>query len=1389
MTESQAVYNKLYVNSPQFESIMRENDANKSKTFALDLIPSNSVNKYNVKQILAKKKTSQDFRKKFEYSNPAKLYNELVQDSRGSLMTNISVQSKVSDFYIDKFDSNLDAIYKYSPEFYVKTFYTKIAGERTINADNFHAYEKYIYLLALIVYVNGNREKLRGELSNEAETIITWCQLRDDSSLAWILEGPNESYETPKNFIERYNSLIASAYSKETIIEQQKMSKMGMMYSSIEDFKYQSAKRPNVFDKTLDLARQYFIIIRDETHLLTELDETNNVIYDAKYIDLGEVNKNTTVAQYNTIRVDENVYIAPPSKIDFKSLQQLFTTFNSIAVQELSFAYEIYNVDLSRYATVYLVFPDVHTAEHTIIGEIPRGPLYIAGKFTNDRTRRRLIFKPNEEMTTFDGSQTTVKSFRFYITNTLENKNSIIGNLLTLDFIKPQIYNHLLKTSLNSAAIYDANTILNIRSDLIDFKLPTSLNDINVDLLNSFIDKLEFKPALLRELDLSELYDSYKQLQRQVAQNIDTSIYNSAESLITSNGGGAYVQLRVIDTQFKRLMEITRRLNSLFYHRKLVRSSIDAQALYRTALQYSEHVNYQNVIRDIATVADFESARAFFHKLCLYSVNELANSRDEYLDLFEKLISLIVRSLVYLPIPIEIQIDVFKGGRIDGLKFRVHENLQACASPNSRNQITNLEVSAITRDPINHRLTYMPSVDETIRNRSPLVHSLTFVPDNEGIQDYDFISDEENDIVTMRLFDEAKLEDSNSNPIVTVCYSQSQKAIQRLSSNILNVNEIHPIRLFNTGYRLKRAVSKDEDGRVYLTGGYENVDLEDVNAGDFVFMNLTEYTSQIPVISYKNSIESLDIIKYIPIELIDVPYLNFNLLRYARDSFEFTIDSNRNLSLITDSNRAQIEAGLYNAQIEFDDESIGLLAYNHKFEVSSDTFKLIFDLDENLKVAKIEFFYFIVNVVVFNTSFVIDLLKYSCASNGNEIAAHIKSFEFNENSLGPLFINDNRYRAYRTNENMLQRYWNSESLDASMLINRIPVEGSVINQITKIITANERTIIYTYETGAHGEITKQFYKLFSITPNVFILDNTIAASLASDKSIADKHVFVRSTIESKFSTEFTTPQVIVSKTRLTLNSENTNSLLSEIQLDVYTKSNLIYRIDLIAVNKTLRIDGQFESNEYYSFNMNLFNNLLHGQGSLTLNFENEDGVAIKGASVFISEDTLLEFYRESSTLSNDNVITIAHSHVFRNINEQTTKLTTDTLLHSLELDFNYNFNRIMPVFKYYQNNIDSKLFTNDGNIEMTINKTTDFASNRRARIQKYKLLNNDNKSDMNLAETIPYENRYVVEDINNKLIVTEVKNEIANDSNAIVAESGSLTFNNNDLLYLSLNMK
>lgn len=1395
MTESQAAYNKLYVNSPQFatlapgsdsrgqqfESIVRENDANKTKTLARDLIPTNNINKHNVKQILAKKKLAQDFRATFNYSNPVKLYNELVQDSRGSLLANIQVQSKVSDFYAEKFDSNLDAIYRYSPAFYAKTFYTKLSGEKTINADNFHAYEKYIYLLALIVYVNGNRERLRGELSNEAEAIISWCQLRDDSSLAWILAGPNESYDAPKDFIERYNSLISTAYNVNTIVEQQKMSKMGMMYSSIEDFRYQSSKRPNVFDKTLDLARQYFIIIRDETHLITELDDTNNVIYDAKYIDLGEVNKNTTVAQYNSIKVDENVYTMPPSKIDFKALQQLFTTFNSIAVQELTFAYEIYNVDLSRYATVYLVFPDVHTAEHTIIGEIPRGPLYIAGKFTNDRSRRRLIFKPNEKMTTFDGSQTTVKSFRFYITNTLENKNSIIGNLLTLDFIKPQIYNHLLKTSLNTAAIYDANTILNIRSDLIDFKLPSSLNDVNIDFLSSFIDKLEFKPALLKEIDISELYDRYKQLQRQLAQNIDTSIYNSAESLITSNGGGAYVQLRVLDTQFKRLMEITRRLNSLFYHRKLVRSSLDSSSLYRSALQYSEHLNYQNVIRDIATVADFEAARAFFHKLCMYSVNELADTRDEYLDIFEKLISLIVRSLVYLPIPIEIQIDVFKGGRIDGMKFSIHENLQANASPNSRTLITHLESATSNRgSPIIHRSAYTPGslLSETIVNRSPLVHSLTFVPDNEGIQDYDFISDAENDIVTMRLFAEDELSDSNSNPITTVCFSSAQRAIQRLSSNIVNVNEIHPIRLFNTGYRLRRSISKDERGRVYLTGGSEIIDLKDVNADDYVFMNLSEYITQIPIISFKNSTESLSIIKYIPIELIDVPYVSFDLLRYESAAFEFTVDSNRYLSLITDENRAQIQSGLYNVQIN---ESISLVAYNSKLEISSSTFKLVFDLDENLKVTKIEFFYFIVNGHTFDTQFIIDLLKYSCASNGIECAAAQKPLSSVLNSDAelpqPLFSDDNRYRAYRTYENMIQRYWNSDSLDASILINPIPIESSEREfNNTAVITSNERTIIYTYESGAHGEITKRFYKLFAITPNGYILDN----------EIANKRVFVRSCFEKKYSSELTEPTLITTKTRLTLNSTSSSIIetLSSVQLDIYYSSieKLIYRVDLITANKTLRIDGQFESGEYYSFNMNLINEQLHGQGALTLVFElNDEGCLLESATVFISENSLIEFY--------DGTKARMRSFIYRNINEQSTSLTSSDMLHSLELDFEYSFNRIMPIFKYYQNNIDSRLFANDGNIEMTINKSTDFASNRRARIQKYKLLTGDNKAEMNIADTIPYENRYVVEDINNKLIVTEVKNEFADDSNAIIAESGSLTFNNNDLLYLSLNVK
>lgn len=1372
MTQSQAVYDKLYVNSPQFEGIVRENNSNKSKTFAPDIVPSNSINKYTVKQILDKKKSSKNFRNEFPFREPNIIYNEIVNDSRNSLMTNISIQDRVNNFFVDKFEGNLEALYKYSPGFFASNFYTKVAGQKSVDADKFHAYEKYIYLLALIVYVNANRDKLRGELSNEAESIIAWAQLRDDSSLSWILEGPNDSYDMPKDFIERYNGLIASTNSTDAIVEQQKMSKMGLMYSSIENFKYQASKRPNVFDKTLDLARQYYIIIRDETHLLTELDETNNVVFDAKYVDLGEVSKNTTVAQYNEIKVDQNTYLSPPSRISFKSLQQLFTTFNSIAVQELSFAYEVYGVDLSRYSTVYLVFPDVHTSEHTIIGEIPRGTLYIAGKFTKDIERRRLFFTPNEEMTTFDGSQTVVKSFRFYITNSLEEKNSIIGNTLTLDFNKNEIYNHLLKTNLSAAAIYDANTTLNVRSDLIDFALPMSIDEMHSVQLKSFISHLEFIPLLLKELDLDSLYTRYMQLRADIASNIDMGIRDAtAESLISSSAGSQYIKMRKLDEEFKRLMDITRRLNTLFYYRKLVRTNgLNSNELYRVAIRYSDNINYQNWIKSILSVSDFDSARGFFHSLCMMRINELVDGSTifgegalgilAYLELFEKLIVLIIKPFIYLPLNIEMKVDVFKGGRIDGMKFQIDDG--------------HIET--------NHILTSLTS------------HKLTFVQDNEGVENYDYMSDEENDIVTIRLFDE-------NSPQITLCYSPSMHVIQRLATNVTNINQIQPIRLFNTGYVLKRAISKDKYGYTYLSGGTESINVDEID-DSFIFANLTEFTNQIPITTLKNSEVRINAMRYLPVELISNPLVSFNIFRFLSYTLNFTIDIHRNLSLLTNEIKAAILGGNYMANVgpfTIEITTQNILGNNVQYAgVYSDTCRIGFALDDNLLVTRIDYYYFKISDDVslggVNDKYpylIIDILKYSSSTrDGNEIASHIERLRVDENTVAPLFVNDNKYRAYRTNDNMIQKYWNDETLEASILINPLPIDVQAnnvegINGINTIIS-NERNIIYTIDKN-----TKTFYHVFSIiaSPAMFLLNNELTR---------DKHVFVRSTIERCFDSDISEPkEITTNKITLTLKNLDASFIthINEMNLDIYIDKNalLIHRCVLRVQGDSLIIDGCFESGTYYTFNMNLLNSQLHGQGALTLiySIDEENGTAfISAANVFISENTLIEFFIEDGIIKRK-----TYPCIYRNYNIQSTKLIEASTLQggitalSLYMDFDFSYSRIMPVFKYYQNNLLSKLYTKDGDVEMSIDKTADFASNRKVRIQKYKLLTQANKNDMSIADTIPYENRYVVEDVNNKLIITEVKNEFVNDSNAIEPDSASLTFNNNDLLYLSLNVK
>ena len=119
------LFDQYYVNSPNFPPLIREKK-DVVRNIDQSLLPS-------------KKKQVQKF--KFVYTKPSDVYEEIVKDSRSSLVSNKVLMKHTNVFYNDKLNTNLTAVY----DFDVKLF------EDLEQNDNFHLYEKYIYLISMII--------------------------------------------------------------------------------------------------------------------------------------------------------------------------------------------------------------------------------------------------------------------------------------------------------------------------------------------------------------------------------------------------------------------------------------------------------------------------------------------------------------------------------------------------------------------------------------------------------------------------------------------------------------------------------------------------------------------------------------------------------------------------------------------------------------------------------------------------------------------------------------------------------------------------------------------------------------------------------------------------------------------------------------------------------------------------------------------------------------------------------------------------------------------------------------------------------------------------------------------------------------------------------------
>ena len=142
---------------------------------------------------------------------------------------------------------------------------------------------------------------------------------------------------------------------------------------------------------------------------------------------------------------------------------------------------------------------------------------------------------------------------------------------------------------------------------------------------------------------------------------------------------------------------------------------------------------------------------------------------------------------------------------------------------------------------------------------------------------------------------------------------------------------------------------------------------------------------------------------------------------------------------------------------------------------------------------------------------------------------------------------------------------------------------------------------------------------------------------------------------------------------------------------------------------------------------------------------------------------------------------------FYNIYSTPMELSTEGLI-SIRNTNALNYNRILPLFKYYQNNIESNLYANS-KFKMVINRNEQLINNTLISLRRHKIITEMNRSDLNLANLVPHSDRYLIENINGKMVINNVENSKKNEDIVIGADSGVIDSTNNNAMYLSINLK
>lgn len=394
------------------------------------------------------------------------LYRELGKDTRGSLTVNPGLQAQLMQIYDDALWNNVARNYANNPHQFRMICMTPKArsiDDWVFNEGIFQLYQKYIFMLVLIRFVETNMERPEFKGITNIEPTIEWVKVRHIENLPWLIAGPDRADQGLFDFKKHYDVLVTVGMSMDDIYQSTMISQAYSTGDTLRELNYYSRKRPNSFDKVSDEAKQFNVVVdsRDRVHIY--MDTNNNLIFDC-----GMVSIKDTAPQLSQIRLDQMSSTPDHQTVEplntTTKLKKIFEAYNRIRIHELRIPSRSYITNLTGLDRLFVVFKGIACNPRVTSTTSTISDLTIGGKFRN--TGRDYVFDSETAYVSYRPECIDVKDFKIYITTDPSAINKLTPAPFSIFCKKTDVYQHPFITGFNPEPLrhIKVTTVSNNRS-------------------------------------------------------------------------------------------------------------------------------------------------------------------------------------------------------------------------------------------------------------------------------------------------------------------------------------------------------------------------------------------------------------------------------------------------------------------------------------------------------------------------------------------------------------------------------------------------------------------------------------------------------------------------------------------------------------------------------------------------------------------------------------------------------------------------------------------------------------------------------------------------------------------------------------------------------------